>query len=393
MSSQEKDQTQNYLSGTSLALVIIIILGLASIVAYSFQADGLMKKLPIISNGFMFAGACFLMGGFIGFLFGIPRTLQHDHQEQNNSDPVKQPSDKPSIKYQANTNLEQISDWLTKILVGVGLTQMTSIYQKILKLTAYMEKGLGSFPSSQSFALSIFMFFIVCGFLCGYLWSRLILAALLINVDRAALGLIQKKFEQSEIDANALNLVYRQLDRSLGVPEVSGKELTEAIKSASEPVKIQIYYKAQALRAANWKEDRTKPMMERTIPVFRALAEDDQDEKFHQNYAQLGYTLKDKIPPSWKEAELALSKAIDIRNRQKASGWLFYEYNRAICRIRMDDAFKNKEPSTTESKNRILPDLKAAYHMEDADRFFNQEPIDDWLKLNKISRQELLADE
>ncbi len=29
------------------------------------------------------------------------------------------------VNYRSNTNLEQISDWLTKILVGVGLTQQT----------------------------------------------------------------------------------------------------------------------------------------------------------------------------------------------------------------------------------------------------------------------------
>src|SRR5690242_16782606 len=45
------------------------------------------------------AGAFFAVGMSAGFIFGIPRG---------------------SHKY-VNSNLEQISDWLTKILVGVGL--------------------------------------------------------------------------------------------------------------------------------------------------------------------------------------------------------------------------------------------------------------------------------
>jgi hypothetical protein len=73
------------------------------------------------------------VGVLLGFLFGIPRTLQ---QELPPSSSPPAPAASPqspervftganwSYQQTVNTNLEQISDWLTKILVGVGFTQL-----------------------------------------------------------------------------------------------------------------------------------------------------------------------------------------------------------------------------------------------------------------------------
>src|SRR5262245_8259356 len=67
-------------------------------------ALGLQGALPLLGAlgaGALLAGAAALVGALLGFLFGIPRTLQADpsHPEEGRST--------------VNTNLEQISDWLT----------------------------------------------------------------------------------------------------------------------------------------------------------------------------------------------------------------------------------------------------------------------------------------
>src|SRR6185312_11609392 len=56
-------------------------------------------------------------GGFVGFLFGISKTEQTD-TSANASDGYRQ---------RINTNLEQISDWFTKIIVGIGLINLKEI--------------------------------------------------------------------------------------------------------------------------------------------------------------------------------------------------------------------------------------------------------------------------
>jgi hypothetical protein len=104
----------------------------------------------------LWCSACMVVGWAVGFLFGVPHAAATDKS--------------------TNTNLEQISDWLTKVLVGVGLTQLQRVPAKLLALSAYIAKDYG--PSgSNVFALSMFLYFIVLGFLIGYLLTRLALQA------------------------------------------------------------------------------------------------------------------------------------------------------------------------------------------------------------------------
>ena len=56
--------------------------------------------------------------------------------------------------------------------------------------------------------------------------------------------------------------------------------------------------------------------MERTIPIFRALITSDTEKRYHANFAQLGFALKDQRKPAWSEAEEALSRAIAIRSEK-----------------------------------------------------------------------------
>ncbi|MBY3206429.1 hypothetical protein [Rhizobium laguerreae] len=70
--------------------------------------------------------------------------------------------------------------------------------------------------------------------------------------------------------------------------------------------------------------------------MFQALTAVDNQQRFHRNYGELGFALKDQSQPDWAAAESALSKAIEIRDRLGAPGFGEYEFNRAICRIHLD---------------------------------------------------------
>ena len=94
-------------------------LALYAVTNASSNPDG-----EVFATMVMIAGATQMLGSLVGFLFGIPRTLQETREENH-------PISNNTRKYLVNTNLEQISDWLTKILVGVGLTQVTAIKQML----------------------------------------------------------------------------------------------------------------------------------------------------------------------------------------------------------------------------------------------------------------------
>src|SRR6266498_647278 len=94
--------------------------------AYAIPDTVIEPIWQIIGVGLAIAGAALMIGGFLGFLFGIPRTGTVIESDVH-----------------GNTNLEQISDWLTKILVGVGLTQISEIPTFLEKLSASLEANLG----------------------------------------------------------------------------------------------------------------------------------------------------------------------------------------------------------------------------------------------------------
>jgi hypothetical protein len=73
-----------------------------------------------------------------------------------------------------NTNLEEISDWLTKIIVGVSLVEMQKAQTTLQEAAAFIAQSLGG-PSETSFAYGLMIYFSVSGFLGSYLLTRLYL--------------------------------------------------------------------------------------------------------------------------------------------------------------------------------------------------------------------------
>jgi hypothetical protein len=158
------------LAGRLLAGVVALAFGLSGIAAYATQVpDGGV----VLASGLILAGAALLTGGLVGFLFGIPRTLTSDNRQADTGAELGQPAQPP---YEANTNLEQISDWLTKILVGIGLAQLGAIRAGAAGLFNSLAPSLGGQPRGSAFAGTLLVYFSVLSFLSGWLLTRLFLA-------------------------------------------------------------------------------------------------------------------------------------------------------------------------------------------------------------------------
>jgi tetratricopeptide (TPR) repeat protein len=81
--------------------------------------------------------------------------------------------------------LVDISDWLTKIIVGVGLVELHSIPGKLGELSYYLASGLQPAPCAgcasgaeclfigQAVGLAILIFYSTLGFLLGYVWTMI----------------------------------------------------------------------------------------------------------------------------------------------------------------------------------------------------------------------------
>jgi hypothetical protein len=298
------------------------VAGLAAILMYTW------RDWQILAVAALVAGGAFVVGGLLGFVFGIPRSLAGvDGAGAAGGD---------GAAYRPNTNLEQISDWLTKILVGVGLIQFTTLARHAGELVNFLGPALGGDPLGESFAAATLVMFSISGFLTFYLVTRIYLGRAFANADRLTLTGVLKVVQQTqqaqeETDDDALTLVVRQLEPEPGAPPISQSDLDAAVGKASPLVKTQIFNRARDQRRRTWKSD--KPSMERTIPIFRALIAAETDRMFHRNRGQLGYALKDKAKPDLAAAEAALTEAIELRDDVGDRGFLLYEFNRALIQI------------------------------------------------------------
>jgi len=131
----------------------------------------------------MWALAALASGGLLGFLFGVPRVEQSFATGDASPDGAAPESASGTVYRQTvNTNLTEISDWLTKIIVGVSLVQLTKIPPRFQSLAEYLAGN----EHDPGFVGGILVFFGVTGFLSGYLLTRLFLAGAFSEADRAA---------------------------------------------------------------------------------------------------------------------------------------------------------------------------------------------------------------
>ncbi|MGH2636073.1 MAG: hypothetical protein ACRDHU_08015 [Actinomycetota bacterium] len=189
MKSEGDRQSWQYRALATLVLGI----GLVAAAVYASQAD---PPWAVFASALMIAAASLAAGGLLGFLFGIPRTLSSDATPPAGATPEASASALGRIR--ANTNLEQISDWLTKIIVGVSLTQLGTIRSGAVRLFDALAPGLGGGEAAAAFAGAIVVYFAVVGFLLGWLLTRLLLGRLMAKADQAGILLVQAAKAEAE---------------------------------------------------------------------------------------------------------------------------------------------------------------------------------------------------
>ena len=150
---------------------LAIIVGVAILFIYA------MSKAGWKSAGWLIFGICVLIaagalaaGLLLGFLFGIPKAAQEPQQQS--APPLNQANAaQTKARLKANTNLVEISDWLTKMIVGVGLFQLSKLPGKLKLVADYFATT----DTPSPLVLAILGYFGIFGFLLGYLWARIYL--------------------------------------------------------------------------------------------------------------------------------------------------------------------------------------------------------------------------
>ncbi len=147
---------------TWLALVALGILLGGTAWIYAFSTPG--SHWSYIGVGMLTALAALLTGFLAGFLVGVPRIVS--------SGQVHLSAD----MFSPSSNLAEISDWLTKLLLGAGLVSLSHLGGPVGRLIDNVAGGLHGTPSDPAtiqaakvIAGTVMIAFTVLRVLVGYI--------------------------------------------------------------------------------------------------------------------------------------------------------------------------------------------------------------------------------
>jgi hypothetical protein len=179
--SQSEDPSEGDLAKSIRTALVPVWLGLLALAVFSTASVHEAESAAVaftqtLGSGLAIAGAGLLMGALLGFLFGVPRAPVPVAGAAGTADAAH-----PS--YTDNTNIEEISDWLTKIIVGLGLVELRSVPEYLSKL----GRRIAESPFQQGeLGVGFLVLFGIGGFFLGHLATRLFLPGALSRQRRVA---------------------------------------------------------------------------------------------------------------------------------------------------------------------------------------------------------------
>jgi tetratricopeptide (TPR) repeat protein len=236
-------------------LSVFFIIGIAFVWVGAANAHAMTALL--------WALACYVLGALIGFLFGIPRVLQGNPVppvtagSSTTATAASTPAQALMDGYdlRINTNLEQISDWLTKIIVGLGLVELRTMPARLKSAAHYVAGGLDS--SMDFFAGGLIVYFTILGFMGAYLITRLYITGAFSRADRDAMKIKQDEQRVKNINVPAIGNNNTSLQPGKALSEEDEKAAknvaSKPLTTLATPVERSIWAKAQ-LTLGNYKE-------------------------------------------------------------------------------------------------------------------------------------------
>ena len=169
------NQSSDFVNPTMRAALQAGFFGSAMLVLYALTQDWWRGSAIAFAVGTLASLGAGAIGGGAGFLFALPRfgstaAMQEFDEETRQS--VK--DDTVSAVFTPSDNLVQISDWLTKLLIGAGLVQLGNIGRTLGQLIGQIAGGLTDTSSDTApasarvIAGSILVYYALLSFLFFY---------------------------------------------------------------------------------------------------------------------------------------------------------------------------------------------------------------------------------
>lgn len=164
---------EGFVTVVALALTLPIMCVVVYVVTRTAVGwDGLGLALLVMS-------AAYLSGGLLGFLFAVPR-----------SDPAAATGNGPAgarlvgtTGVWPNKNLEDVSDWLTKVVVGLTLIELKTLPAEAADLFEGVGVGLGGGDEATLLAGALIIYSAAAGLMEAWLATRLFITGWMAQAD------------------------------------------------------------------------------------------------------------------------------------------------------------------------------------------------------------------
>jgi hypothetical protein len=155
---KEKNTGKEAETSVLLTLYIGMFLGMVPVIGFPVTIPEMGGKILFI--GITLGIASFISSFFTGTLFGMPK---RNNKKENN--------------YALNNSLVEISDWLTKIIVGLGLVNLKEIPGYLISLGEYVRAS-SKYEGQllNVYTIGIVVYFGFLGLYIGYNYMRLVLS-------------------------------------------------------------------------------------------------------------------------------------------------------------------------------------------------------------------------
>ena len=154
--------------------------GLSGVIFIAIWAGGVVKGstgtpafgfAAFFGADMLVAAAATAAGAALGFVFGIPRTLDPASRAAVAAAAERTAAADSHALLAANTNLERISDWLTTLLIGATLVQIKDIAAWVGSLGKNLTTGGAA--ANDAVIPIIVIYYVALSFLGVYLITRL----------------------------------------------------------------------------------------------------------------------------------------------------------------------------------------------------------------------------
>jgi hypothetical protein len=209
---------------------------------WSTWAFALFQIVRGVGGTLALCAAAGLAGAALGFLFGLPKPPDNNFVvlDKDSSGKPKDPNQQSGLNWRLNSNLMDISDWLTKAIVGVSLFEAQRAFGLFGGKAQVVAQWLfdsrhGSYvvlPAALAGAA-------VLGFLFTNLHTQLVVSGLIAQADRHLKSLPGRvtRTTLNNIKGIREGLVPR-IARALNVPEPQDQPTPDEVEAALEYVGI-----------------------------------------------------------------------------------------------------------------------------------------------------------